>query len=137
MMHSSFETDEFSFMLKPSHIINGGVGVFTTHEIAEGIKIHVVPKDSRSRQLKGHQIPDIFKDHCIAEENDWYRCPLHFNRMEIGWYINHSFSPNIEKRHDGFYTMRLIAAGEEIVMDYNSLNEPENKKAPYYIQKSE
>lgn len=125
-------TDEFSFILKQSTIQNAGIGVFATHPINPATLIRVAPKYIRSRRLKSRQIPDAFKTYCIIEDDETYRAPLRFNRMEIGWFINHSFTPNIEKRDGNFYALRAIAAGEEIVIDYNQFNEPEALKEGYY-----
>ncbi len=51
--------------------------------------------------------------------------------MEIGWYLNHSNNPNVERRADGnLYTIRKIEAGEEILVDYNQYKEPEDLKDP-------
>lgn len=52
---------------------------------------------------------------------------------KIGWYINHSREPNIHKiGEDHIVTSRAIKAGEEILIDYNQLNEPEHLKEDYY-----
>jgi SET domain-containing protein len=55
--------------------------------------------------------------------------------MEVGWYLNHSFEPNAAcKEPDEFYASRDITAGEEVLIDYNSLDEPEDKKDDFYKQ---
>jgi hypothetical protein len=54
------------------------------------------------------------------EEGCWV--PPDFGCMEIGWYLNHSDTPNAY--HDGSYEYfagRNIAAGEEITIDYRTL----------------
>jgi SET domain-containing protein len=61
-------------------------------------------------------------------------CPQQFDRMEIGWYINHSSRPNIAKKSVVsnakavrgskkriIHAIREIKAGDEILMDYNRL----------------
>jgi SET domain-containing protein len=35
---------------------------------------------------------------------------------------------------DDFYALRDIAAGEEILIDYNELSEPEDKKDAFYTR---
>jgi SET domain-containing protein len=56
--------------------------------------------------------------------------------MEIGWFLNHSETPNIIKKSDGLvYAVTDIQAGDEILMDYNQLNEPESMKESYYKNK--
>lgn len=130
--HSADLTDEFSFILKPSNIPLAGIGVFTTHAINQGIKIRLSPQDSQFRRLQRSEIPELFHRYCIAEKDGWYICPRQFNAIEIGWYLNHSFTPNLEGRDDGWYTLRKIAAGEELLIDYNTFNEPEAEKESYY-----
>lgn len=127
-------TDEFSFMLKPSTIVPSiGIGVFATHRIRSGIKITVSPEGSKGRRMQDKDLPEEFKKYCSAEKDDWYLCPQQFNRIEIGWYVNHSFDPNIEKRADSFwYTLKEINSGDEILFDYNTINEPEDKKEIFY-----
>lgn len=133
--HSVETTDEFSFILRPSAIPMAGIGVFTTHAIKKGIKMKISPENIQIRRLRGSEIPQLFKGFCIAEEGGWYKCPAQFNHMEIGWFINHSDRPNLERREDGWYSLREIEAGEEILIDYNALNEPEDQKEPYYKHK--
>jgi SET domain-containing protein len=46
--------------------------------------------------------------------------------MSIGWYINHSDAPNLEERLEEttwrYYATRAIAKGEEVTMDYRTLD---------------
>src|SRR5580700_3449828 len=104
--------DQFSFILKPSTIPNGGVGVFAVHDIDEGVRLKFHPDQFEFQRLKREAIPEDFLKYCIAEEDDWYRCPLYFNRMEIGWYINHSYTPNVIRKEDGLYSGCFIKAGD-------------------------
>ncbi len=52
--------------------------------------------------------------------------------MEIGWYVNHSNTPNAHHLNYKYYALRDIKAGEEIVIDYNTLEEAEEAKEDYY-----
>ena len=65
--------------------------------------------------------------------------------MEVGWYLNHSAQPNmrIESYQDGqeedcllyvinYHIIRDIKAGEEVLIDYNDLDEPEALKEDFY-----
>lgn len=130
-----FVTDEFSFVLKPSTIPGAGIGVFATHSIAKGSQIKLFPDNSHTRRLKEKDIPELFRQFCIAEEDDWYKCPMQFNQMEIFWFTNHSANPNIEWR-DGWYTLKKIEPGDEIFIDYNTFAEPAEKKEAYYRDSS-
>lgn len=69
--------------------------------------------------------------------------PERFDRMEIGWYINHSHTPNIATKRvvqrdnmnnikPNLYAIREIKAGDEILMNYNDLGEPEHLKEDYF-----
>lgn len=121
--------NEFTFILKPSSI--GGIGVFTTHDLPEGV--HVFTGKHQTRTCKIKDIPPAFIKYCIFINDHECLCPERFDRMEIGWFLNHSHKPNITKKPDGYVvTTRDIHAGEEILMDYNELNEPEYLKEDYY-----
>ncbi len=119
---------QFSFILKPS--VLGGVGVFSTHEIAAETPLFAGNHSPRRMKIK--DIPAEFIKYCIFINDEECWCPEQFDRMGIGWYINHSSDSNIEKRSDRLVTLRDIKAGEEILLDYNELNEPEHLKEAYY-----
>jgi hypothetical protein len=129
------ETNEFSFMLRPSE---HGVGVFVTHNISEGSHLRVFGDTNPVRFLKREDVPEMFWDWC-ASKGETLICPPDFGYMPIGWYLNHSNTPNA--RHDskedtGAYGMwhasRDIQAGEEITINYNELEEPEDQRKDYY-----
>ncbi len=128
------ETNEFSFILKPS---NHGVGVFATHDIAKGTRLRLwgeqVEDDvDRARLLDKEAVPEALKGYCV-DRGGKLLCPNDFGRMEIGWYVNHSDAPNVyQKKYKWFYAKRDIKEGEEILIDYNSLNEPEENRGKYY-----
>jgi hypothetical protein len=132
---------EYSVVLKPSRV--GGVGVFTTHDIAQGSLIFRDPFRVKIAQIK--DIPNDFLPYCIYINSHEVVCPKRFDHMEIGWYINHSFEPNINHTFPDhkqdiiskfsrqiIYALRDIKSGEEILMDYNNLNEPDHLKERYY-----
>jgi SET domain-containing protein len=120
---------EFSCILKPSTV--SGIGVFATHDIPAGTRIfeglYV------SHKANANELPADFIKYCIFLNDEECLRPARFDRMEIGWYINHSYTPNIIKQA-GDYALaaRDIKAGEEFFIDYNQLNEPEHIKEPYY-----
>ena len=135
---------EFSFMLKPSPL--GGVGVFATHDIPAGT--HLFNPDFEIRTLKVKDVPAPLLQYCIYISDDECLCPERFDRMEIGWYINHSSTPNIAKKSKApnadavknikeriVHAVQDIKAGDEILIDYNYLDEPEHMKEDYYKQK--
>lgn len=136
---------EFSFIIKPSEL--GGVGVFSTHDITEGIV--VFHHSFEPRILKKKNVPSDFHSYCIHVNEEEMIGPERFDRMEIGWFINHSEEPNIAKNNlisevpssksilagmklRTMVSIKDIKAGDEILMDYNSFNEPEPLKSVYY-----
>lgn len=121
-------------MLKVSTICDAGIGVFALHGIAKGVWLELFPRGYRSRKFKSSELPEAFRSYCTAKPNDVWAAPRQFNRMSIGWYLNHSAAPNVEWDDDlnGYVSARDIAEGEELFIDYNLLEEPAEKKAPFY-----
>ena len=49
-------------------------------------------------------------------------CPQTFSRMSVGWYLDHSDTPNVAEDADGdFSALHDIAADEELTIDYDVL----------------
>lgn len=129
----STEINEFSFVLKPSTIPNAGIGVFATHDIEKDSLINFFPKDYEFRILHKDKIPAEFIKLCESIGNNLYRCAQRFDCIETSWYLNHSNSPNIEMVNlTNYKANRDIKKDEEIFIDYNQLNEPEEDKEEYY-----
>lgn len=124
-------TNEFSFILRPSTIDGGGVGVFTLHPIDKGVLLDIWPRE-KVRLLHESEIPESLRMYCVAKENDMWSCPPAFNKMEIGWYMNHSDTPNVFKKDGQFFAKRAIDKDEELLLNYKTLEEPENKREDYY-----
>lgn len=126
-------TSEFSFILKPS---DHGVGVFAVHRIAKGAHLRLfgdnetVDLGSILRSKK--DVPEEFHEYCIDRGDDLI-CPEDFGQMHVGWYLNHDKNPNAFRDEDfKWYAAREIEAGEEILIDYNSLEEPVESRESYY-----
>lgn len=120
---------EYSLVLKPSPI--AGIGVFATTDIPAGMRIF--SGNISARTMKITEIPPDFLKYCIFLNDEECLCPERFDRMEIGWFINHADEPNLEKKaEDHIVSLREIKAGEEILINYNQLNEPEHLKEEYY-----
>ena len=129
------KTTEFSFVLKPAKY---GVGVFAAHDISKGTHLRLFGDqetiDLRSLIRKPEDVPKIFRDYCIDKGSELI-CPLDFGQMHVGWYLNHSKTPDAIPDPDyKWYAKQDIKAGEEITIDYNTLNEPEGKQQEYYRQ---
>ncbi len=125
------KTSEFSFILRPSTILDGGVGVFALHPINKGTLLDIWPRE-QVRLLHESEIPDVLKGLCVAKENDMWSCPPQFNKMEIGWHLNHSDNANVIKEEEKFYASSDIAENEELFLNYKTLEEPEDKREEYY-----
>lgn len=133
---------EFSFVLKPSSL--GGVGVFATHDIQAGDQI--LARAFKIRRMKVKDIPTELLKYCTYINEEECFGPEQFDRLEIGWFINHSFTPNIAIKNvvkdfshitdnaesRPFYALKDIKAGDEILIDYNYLNEPQDLKEYFY-----
>jgi len=125
-------TNEFSFVLKPS---NHGIGVFVVYDIKEGTHLRLFGNESsrenRVRVLPKNEVPIKFRDFCM-DRGETLVCPEDFGNMPVGWYLNHSKNANAEHRDYKWYAKRDLSAGEEILIDYNSLEEPDNAREKYY-----
>jgi hypothetical protein len=141
------ERSEFNLVLMPSEL--GGIGVFAACDIEKGV--HVSDPKFAVRVLKKTEIPSMFHKYCIHKNDEEVYCPPRFDCMQIGWFINHSTDPNVvivrkSTEQSGsvgddlfmnpgavsLVTCKKIFAGEEILIDYNNLNEPEHLKEAYY-----
>ncbi|MHB9082064.1 MAG: SET domain-containing protein [Pirellulaceae bacterium] len=113
------ETNELSFVLRPSPI--SGVGVFLTHPVKKGTYLALFVDDTVRRipTTELEKDPQL-KAFCLVYgiERRGYVCvPHNFSHMEVGWFMNHSTTSNAV--HDGkWIASRDISAGEEITIDY-------------------
>lgn len=132
-------TSEFSFVLKPS---THGIGVFAAHRIMAGAHLRLFGDEDNQlvqfsdRLRPKREIPELFQQYPI-DRGEFVKGPQDFGCMPIGWYLNHSNDSNAKRGksvndHWEFYAARDIAAGEEILIDYNSLEEPEEAREDYY-----
>lgn len=127
-------TNEFSFILKPS---KHGIGVFATHDIKNGTFLRLFGDEKkledRAQKRNKKDIPELFQQYCM-DRGDSLICPKDFGHMAVGWHLNHSKTPNAVHCNFDWYAARDIRAGEEITIDYNSLEEPENAREDYYAK---
>jgi SET domain-containing protein len=124
------KTTEFSFILKSAEY---GVGVFATHNIEKETYLRLFNEENVEVSIlrDKRDVPDLFREYCV-DRGDMILCPKDFGHMEIGWYVNHSKDPNAYHKNYNYYALRDIKAGEEITIDYNTLEEPEESKKDYY-----
>ncbi|TSC83296.1 MAG: SET domain-containing protein [Parcubacteria group bacterium Gr01-1014_19] len=127
------ETDHQSFILKPSRAHVGGVGVFALHDIIQGTKL-VLHTDGYQQEVRSAKdVPELLQMYCTSLEDGTLRCPKYFNAMDVGNYLNHSATPNAHKdQNDSFFATCDIRAGDEILIDYRTLGEPESTWEDYY-----
>jgi SET domain-containing protein len=124
-------TNEFSFTLKPAQ---HGVGVFAVHGIKKDTYLRLFREEDEPLAAlvrNKADVPEYFQQYCI-DRGDTFRCPKDFGRMEIGWHLNHSKTPNAHHKNYNYYALRDIEVGEEITIDYNSLEEPAESREDYY-----
>ncbi len=113
------KTDQFSFILRPSGI--EGIGVFATHNIQKGTYLRLFSPGEKVKLRKESAKHLAFLHRYSVELGDLLSGPEDFGRMSVGWYLNHSRRPNAEHRNYRYYASRVIRAGEEVTINYNTL----------------
>ena len=127
-------TDRFSFILKPSRINGAGIGVFVLHGVAKDTHMEVFLSDFQEELCDKKDVPQELQGYCLDQEGGKTLCPKYFNRLDIGNYLNHS-TENTNLRYEkdkGFFAVRDIQKGEELLADYRQLDEPEDTWDEYY-----
>jgi hypothetical protein len=126
------KTTEFSFILK---CCSNGIGVFAVHDIEVNTFLRLFAEkgqsDNASISRRIENVPELFRSYCLNRGNT-IMTPKDFGRIEIGWYLNHSNSPNAYHKNYEFYSLCAIKAGDEITINYNELEEPDNAKDDFY-----
>jgi hypothetical protein len=113
-------------VLRPSPI--QGIGVFTTQPFRAGEFLPLWGHDdwrfvSFAEVAADPLLQEACETFCVRQADGWC-CPLDFHRMSVGWYMNHSDTPNVHYSRDRnfeYFALRDIAAGEEILCDYAAL----------------
>ena len=61
---------------------------------------------------------------CVFETCTRAAIPNHsLNSCGVAWFLNHSKTPNMEERDGDFFTLREIAEGEELTVNYGTYGE--------------
>lgn len=118
--------------IKPSPI--EGIGVFAAADIPAGQVLKMWTEDdlrfiSEAQAAADPEFAFFGERYCVQVEGG-YHCPLSFQRMSIGWFTNHSETPNarcVPELNWNYVATRDIAAGEEILIDYAELSPEEAK----------
>ena len=112
--------------LGPSKI--HGIGCFADVRIEKGAYVRVwSTEDSRWVPLKtAHASPhkELIKRFGIRTTGGYW-APIDFLRISVGWYMNHSETPNLAS-DDGdvtYYALRDIEPGEEVTIDYRRMDD--------------
>lgn len=110
-------TGETSFMLRPCAY---GVGVFAVHAIAKGAHLRLCSDDREeiSRKVPRDSVAEPFLKYCLDQGDGTVIRPDDFGRMHLVWFLNHAETPNAAHRNYVYYALRDIEAGEEILIDY-------------------
>lgn len=103
-----------------------GVGVLAIRAIPKGTLVFAgederavwLPRRSLARLPKA--LRALYEDFGMVD-GDRIGVPRNFNRLSVGWYVNHAEQPNLVAGDDGrFRALRRIAAGEELTADYRT-----------------
>lgn len=121
--------------LRPSSLQKNGVGVFAVKGIPENKRIFAHENEEISWKKKqsipkGGVLRKMYDDFAIIK-GDLYGCPTSFNRLTPAWFLNESKTPNTrcDENYD-FYTLREIAPGEELTVDYATFSDYPDKRKP-------
>lgn len=114
----------------------GGIGVFAIKDIPEGINPFngCFDGDYISFDLEEfHELePAVFKlvvDMCVLDEGKLWLPDNGIQKLDLSWCLNHSSTPNMNALEKGeeFITNRVIKAGEELLVDYNTYDHQEGE----------
>src|SRR5580658_2594954 len=87
-------TTEFSFVLRPSR---HGIGVFAVNFIEKGSFLRLfgdAGDQSRGARIRlKDEVPEPFRQYCL-DLGDRLAGPRDFGTIPLGWYLNHSPTPN-------------------------------------------
>lgn len=116
------------FILKPSEILEAGVGCFSVNALERCLRLNPKQAYGGTRKLFQEEIPDPYLKYCVFLECGRYLAPSNFTAMSVFWYINHAKDPNLIYKDGRLLTARDIEPGEELTLYYpDLLTHPKNK----------
>lgn len=103
-----------------------GIGVFAIVPIRAGVRLFGPERDEIQpvpaalvKELPA-RLRQLYEDFCVPAGGAYF-APASFNQLTIAWYLNHGETPNVACTQDeGFITLRDIAEGEELTIDYRA-----------------
>jgi SET domain-containing protein len=104
-----------------------GVGVFAIRRIPRGVNpLRAYKKHGEIRYSKKelrslpHPVRKLIDKYCYYENGTVLVPELGLNTMDLALYVNHSRKPNVAlAKDDRLETLRAIAVGEELTMNYD------------------
>jgi len=65
----------------------------------------------------------LIENYCLFDEEQYYVPEKGFKALDVSLFLNHSETPNVISIDDGNYfeTLREIAEGEELLIDYGTI----------------
>jgi SET domain-containing protein len=115
--------------LAPSPI--HGIGVFALVDLPAGTRNLFSPPGEEwpavplrdVERLPAHA-RKLVETYCLQDGTSAYLPPRGFKVLDPVIYLNHSDTPNLKQLDGGddFVTLRAIAAGEELLVDYGTLD---------------
>lgn len=118
--------------LQPSPV--HGIGVFAIIDIPQHCKNIFSTEQGDWHTLTMQEFQSLppharhlVETYCLFDENAYYIPANGFKQMDLSLFLNHSDQPNILSVNDGeyFMTLRDIAKGEELLIDYGTIVEGE------------
>lgn len=115
------------FRLKVSTVKDAGVGVFSTTRIKKGEKLTSLFDDEKVQwvnhdEFEKLEVSNELKENFSIKFDEGYSMPSDFNRICVGWYLNHSDNPNLQMNSDyEYFASRDIMPGEELFINYDHL----------------
>lgn len=103
-----------------------GIGVFAIVPIKAGVRLfgpetdEIQPVPAALVEELPARLRQLYEDFCVPAGGAYF-APASFNQLTIAWYLNHGEKPNVACTQDeGFITLRDIAEGEELLIDYRT-----------------
>jgi SET domain-containing protein len=106
-----------------------GIGVFALTDIPAGTcGLFAPPQEWPALPLdRVAELPEqaqrLINTYCLQDEHNAYLPPHGFRVLDMVIYLNHSATPNLKQVNagDDFITLRDVVQGEELTIDYGTL----------------